>query len=102
LLDRITDPWAGAIEFIDEADDELAEVIRTSRVARVRYAAPDRVPEIVRQAAAEALQYIADTPVSSHGRIELLWYCREQSVSQLYHRYGNLGIRADEPRAEPL
>jgi RHH-type proline utilization regulon transcriptional repressor/proline dehydrogenase/delta 1-pyrroline-5-carboxylate dehydrogenase len=102
LLDRLTDPWAGGIEFIDESDEELAEVIRTGRVARVRYAAGDRVPENIRKAAAEALQYIADTPVSSHGRIELLWYCREQSISQMYHRYGNLGIRADEPRTEPL
>ena len=36
------------------------------------------------------------------GRIELLWYVREQSVSTSYHRYGNLGQRADEERAEPL
>jgi RHH-type proline utilization regulon transcriptional repressor/proline dehydrogenase/delta 1-pyrroline-5-carboxylate dehydrogenase len=70
-------------------------------VARVRYAAPDRVSRIVREAAAEALQWIADLPVSSHGRIELLWYYREQSISHVYHRYGNLGIRADEPRTEP-
>ena len=33
---------------------------------------------------------------------ELLWYLHEQSISIDYHRYGNLGIRADEPRAEPL
>jgi RHH-type proline utilization regulon transcriptional repressor/proline dehydrogenase/delta 1-pyrroline-5-carboxylate dehydrogenase len=101
LLDRLTDPWAGAIEFVEENDEALAEVIRSGRVARVRYAAADRVPDIVRRAAAEALQYIADTPVSMHGRIELLWYCREQSVSHVYHRYGNLGIRAGEPREEP-
>ena len=40
--------------------------------------------------------------VSQHGRIELLWYVREQSVSQVYHRYGNLGVRAGEERDEPL
>jgi RHH-type proline utilization regulon transcriptional repressor/proline dehydrogenase/delta 1-pyrroline-5-carboxylate dehydrogenase len=102
LLDRLTDSWAGAIEFIDEADDELAEIIRTGQIARTRFAEPQRVPGVIRKAAAEALQYIADTPVSSHGRIELLWYCREQSISQVYHRYGNLGLRADEPRSEPL
>jgi RHH-type proline utilization regulon transcriptional repressor/proline dehydrogenase/delta 1-pyrroline-5-carboxylate dehydrogenase len=102
LLDRLTDSWAGAIEFVDEEDERLADAIRTGQVARVRYAAPDRVPDHIRKAAAEALQYVADTHVLSQGRIELLWYCREQSISQVYHRYGNLGIRADESRAEPL
>ena len=71
------------------------------QVARVRYAAPDRVPEAIRAAAAEALQYVADTPVSLHGRVELLWYLREQSISHVYHRYGNLGLRIGELRDEP-
>jgi RHH-type proline utilization regulon transcriptional repressor/proline dehydrogenase/delta 1-pyrroline-5-carboxylate dehydrogenase len=101
LLDRLTDSWGGAIEFIDEDDDNLANAIRISQVARIRYATPDRVPQVVHVAAAESLQYIADTPVSSHGRVELLWYLREQSISHVYHRYGNLGIRSDEPRLEP-
>jgi RHH-type proline utilization regulon transcriptional repressor/proline dehydrogenase/delta 1-pyrroline-5-carboxylate dehydrogenase len=59
------------------------------------------VPAVVRTAAADSLQYIADTPVSRHGRVELLWYVREQSVSHVYHRYGNLGLRIDESRDEP-
>jgi RHH-type proline utilization regulon transcriptional repressor/proline dehydrogenase/delta 1-pyrroline-5-carboxylate dehydrogenase len=101
LLDSLTHSWAGAIEFIDEDDEALAEAIRTGQVARVRYAAPDRVPDVVRLAAAESLQYIADAPVSRHGRIELLWYVREQSISHIYHRYGNLGLRANERRHEP-
>ena len=101
LLDQLTDPWAGAIEFIEESDETLAEAIWKGQVARIRYAAQDRVPEILRAAAAESLQYVADAHVSRHGRIELLWYMREQSVSQVYHRYGNLGLRIDEPRDEP-
>ncbi len=43
--------------------------------------------------------YIADRPVLQQGRIELLWYLTEQSVSVNYHRYGNLGARADESRS---
>jgi RHH-type proline utilization regulon transcriptional repressor/proline dehydrogenase/delta 1-pyrroline-5-carboxylate dehydrogenase len=101
LLDRLTDSWAGAIEFFEESDDAMAEAIRAGRVARIRFSTPDRVPEKIRHAAAEALQYVADTPVSTHGRVELLWYFREQSIAQVYHRYGNLGLRADEPRTEP-
>jgi RHH-type proline utilization regulon transcriptional repressor/proline dehydrogenase/delta 1-pyrroline-5-carboxylate dehydrogenase len=102
LLDRLTDPWAGAIEFVEEDDAALAEAIRAGQIPRVRYTAPARVPDMIRQAAAAALHYIADAPVSLHGRVELLWYMREQSVSHVYHRYGNLGIRADEPRHQPL
>ena len=102
LLDRLTDSWGGAIEFIEEDDASVAAAVRLGQVARIRYAAPDRVPESVRLAAAEALQYVADVPVSIHGRIELLWYVQEQSVSHIYHRYGNMGLRADEPRDEPV
>jgi RHH-type proline utilization regulon transcriptional repressor/proline dehydrogenase/delta 1-pyrroline-5-carboxylate dehydrogenase len=102
LLDRLTDSWAGAIEFIEENDASVAAAIRMGQVARVRYAAPDRVSDAIRTAAAEALQYLADTPVSLHGRVELLWYLREQSVSHVYHRYGNLGLRGDELRDEPF
>jgi RHH-type transcriptional regulator, proline utilization regulon repressor / proline dehydrogenase / delta 1-pyrroline-5-carboxylate dehydrogenase len=59
------------------------------------------VSHAIRTAAAEALQWLADPLVSTHGRIELLWYFREQSISQVYHRYGNLGERANESRSEP-
>jgi RHH-type proline utilization regulon transcriptional repressor/proline dehydrogenase/delta 1-pyrroline-5-carboxylate dehydrogenase len=102
LLDRLTDSWGAAIEFIDEDDTTLAEAICAGRVSRVRYAAPSRVPHTIRKVAAEALQYVSDVRVSSHGRFELLWYLQEQSVSHVYHRYGNLGARAEEPRNEPL
>jgi RHH-type proline utilization regulon transcriptional repressor/proline dehydrogenase/delta 1-pyrroline-5-carboxylate dehydrogenase len=60
------------------------------------------VPTRIRVAAADALQYVADTAVTGHGRIELLWYVREQSIAHVYHRYGNLGLRANEPRDEQL
>jgi RHH-type proline utilization regulon transcriptional repressor/proline dehydrogenase/delta 1-pyrroline-5-carboxylate dehydrogenase len=65
---------------------------------RIRYAGRDRVPAEVRRAAAATGQWIADVPVVAAGRIELLWYLREQSISHDYHRYGNLGRRAGEPR----
>jgi RHH-type proline utilization regulon transcriptional repressor/proline dehydrogenase/delta 1-pyrroline-5-carboxylate dehydrogenase len=100
-LDALTDSWAGAIEFVEEDDERLAELMVSGRVARVRYAKPERVPAKIRSAAAQSLQYVADAPVLANGRIELLWYMREQSIAHVYHRYGNLGIRADEPRAEP-
>ena len=102
LLDNVTDSWGAAIEFLEEDDEALADAIRAGRVARVRYSSPERVPHAVREAAASALQYVADMPISRCGRVELLWYLREQSISHVYHRYGNLGLRADEARDEPL
>jgi RHH-type proline utilization regulon transcriptional repressor/proline dehydrogenase/delta 1-pyrroline-5-carboxylate dehydrogenase len=102
LLEEATHSWAAAIEFVEESDEQLAQVIRQHRTDRVRYAAPDRVPEIVRRAAADTGLYVADAPVLPVGRIELLWYVREQSLCVDYHRYGNLGARADEPRSNTL
>jgi RHH-type proline utilization regulon transcriptional repressor/proline dehydrogenase/delta 1-pyrroline-5-carboxylate dehydrogenase len=101
LIDRLTDDWAGQIEFVDESDEQLADALREGDTHRVRYGAPDRVPLIVREAAADVAQYIADARVSDEGRVELLWYIEEQSISANYHRYGNLGERGTEHRREP-
>ena len=53
---------------------------------------------VIRRAAAASGHWVADVPVVGEGRVELLWYLREQSVSHDYHRYGNLGRRAAESR----
>ena len=95
----MTDSWAAAIEFVEESDEELAEAMHSGAAERVRYAAPDRVPDLIRRASADSYVYVADAPVLAHGRIELLWYLKEQSISHVYHRYGNLGRRGEEPRA---
>ena len=42
--------------------------------------------------------YITVQPVLANGRVELLRYLREQSLSIAYHRYGNLGEREGELR----
>jgi RHH-type proline utilization regulon transcriptional repressor/proline dehydrogenase/delta 1-pyrroline-5-carboxylate dehydrogenase len=54
------------------------------------------------QAGNEAGGCIVSAPVSGEGRLEMLWYLREQSISTDYHRYGNLGLRVNEPRGEVL
>ena len=99
-LQELTRSWGEAIEFIRETDEELADRVRHSEIGRVRFAAPERAPEIVLQAAAVSGVYLARTPVLIQGRVELLWYLREQSISIDYHRYGNLGIREGEERME--
>ncbi len=94
LLKTLTHSWPTSVQFVEETDQQLAELVAHGQVDRLRYAAPDRVPALVHRAAAEAGHYIAATPVLPVGRIELLWYLREQSLSIDYHRYGNLGRRA--------
>jgi RHH-type proline utilization regulon transcriptional repressor/proline dehydrogenase/delta 1-pyrroline-5-carboxylate dehydrogenase len=100
-LDRLTESWAGGIEFVEETDEQLEQVLDHRQTDRLRYAAASRVPLGVRRTAAKVNLYIADAPVRCHGRIELLWYVQEQSLSLEYHRYGNLGARAGEDRDVP-
>ncbi len=101
-LEGLTAEWAADLEFLEESDSELSEAIRLGQVDRVRFTSPSFVPLSVRKAAEEMFIYIADAPVSPSGRIELLWYVREQSLCVDYHRYGNLGFRANEQRSETL
>ena len=75
-----------------QTDKDLCGFI--PKVQRIRYAGPDRVPMEVFKAAAKTGFYISRTPVSMEGRIELLQYIQEQSISVNYHRYGNLGDRS--------
>ncbi|NNF52946.1 MAG: bifunctional proline dehydrogenase/L-glutamate gamma-semialdehyde dehydrogenase [Acidimicrobiales bacterium] len=48
------------------------------------------VPVAFRVAATAAGVHLADDPVTTDGRIELLHYLREQAISRTLHRYGNL------------
>jgi RHH-type proline utilization regulon transcriptional repressor/proline dehydrogenase/delta 1-pyrroline-5-carboxylate dehydrogenase len=100
LLETLAAPWEDAVVFADETDAELARAIRDRETDRIRYAARDRAPAEILAAAHRAGIFVARAPVLAHGRIELLWYLSEQSISRDYHRYGNLGQRAAEERAE--
>ena len=99
-LQELTASWTAAVEFVQETDEVLADRVRAAESERVRFAAPERVPEIVFQAAAASGVYLARAPVLIQGRVELLWYLREQSISIDYHRYGNLSVREGEQRLD--
>ena len=87
--------------------DELAEPARWGHPAHEEELAAlaRRVPEAARirllgsrslaldRLSAQLGAHIADAPLLQSGRVELLHYVQEQSVSSDYHRYGNLGIR---------
>ena len=56
---------------------------------RVRTCGPDIPMEIYKEAAAID-KYIATVPPVKDGRIELIHYIKEQSISFEYHRYGSI------------
>jgi RHH-type transcriptional regulator, proline utilization regulon repressor / proline dehydrogenase / delta 1-pyrroline-5-carboxylate dehydrogenase len=76
-----------------QSDEEL--IASFTVLNRVRYAAPERVPENVLRAAANQGYYVARSPVLMEGRLELIHYVQNQSVCDNFHRYGNLGERAE-------
>ncbi len=91
--------WGGSREAVEESDSALADVILRGETERVRYAARERVPPLIFAAVPGSGVYLAAAQVLAEGRVELLWYLREQSISRDYHRYGNLGRRGEEERA---
>ena len=86
-----------SVEICTETDEALAERLlitnKAAKIDRLRYAHPDRVPQIIHQAAAKFGKHISRHVPLAEGRIEMLRYLREQSISIDYHRYGNLGER---------
>jgi RHH-type proline utilization regulon transcriptional repressor/proline dehydrogenase/delta 1-pyrroline-5-carboxylate dehydrogenase len=96
LIKDLTSSWGKTIEHAVASDGEVAKIILDRGTDRVRYAAPDKVPMVVSSSAAETGIYIARAPVLMDGRVELMWYLYEQSISNNYHRYGNIGERGEE------
>jgi RHH-type proline utilization regulon transcriptional repressor/proline dehydrogenase/delta 1-pyrroline-5-carboxylate dehydrogenase len=56
--------------------------------------------EKIYRTCAELPYNVIVAPVLANGRIELLNYLREVSISADYHRYGNLGTREGEGRGK--
>ena len=74
-------------------DDEDKLIEMMPKVQRVRFLHPDNVTQNIYEQVASKAIYIASDPFVSHGRLELMHYFIEQSISNSYHRYGNLGIQ---------
>ncbi len=74
------------------------------RYERLRWlAAPGSLPpDALLRAAAARNCYVSTRPVLAHGRYELLFNHREQTVSIDYHRYGHLGFRSEGLGDVPL
>jgi RHH-type proline utilization regulon transcriptional repressor/proline dehydrogenase/delta 1-pyrroline-5-carboxylate dehydrogenase len=72
-------------------EDETALVQSMQSVQRIRFLKPPNI--LVYEAVSQHALYIATEPFIEHGRMELMHYFIEQSISESYHRYGNLGLR---------
>lgn len=82
-----------------ESEQEFVDRVKSGGVQRVRMITKPSDALIL--ASSYSACYIDHSPVLANGRIELLHYLREVSISMDYHRYGNLGLRENEIR-KPL
>jgi RHH-type proline utilization regulon transcriptional repressor/proline dehydrogenase/delta 1-pyrroline-5-carboxylate dehydrogenase len=69
--------------------DETQFLVDMDAYERVRVCTPALSDEFYKRSA-ELGKYIANAPVLVEGRLELLHYLKEQSVSYEYHRYGSI------------
>ncbi|AFL67696.1 proline dehydrogenase family protein [Sulfurospirillum barnesii] len=76
-----------------EREDEVMFTQLFEGVDKVFYSHAERISPFVYQEAAKKAKCIVRMKALMEGRIELLHYFNEQSISHSYHRYGNLGVR---------
>jgi len=72
-------------------EDEFVKDI--SKYEQITYADIENISQNVFKLCAKDLVYLSKMPVFSEGRLELLNYFQEQSISHSYHRYGNISAR---------
>ncbi len=77
--------------FSKDTQEELIDIIPNYQ--RVRFLNPLNVEQKMYDAISTKGIYIASEAFIPHARLELMHYFSEQSISNSYHRYGNLGIK---------
>jgi RHH-type proline utilization regulon transcriptional repressor/proline dehydrogenase/delta 1-pyrroline-5-carboxylate dehydrogenase len=99
LVQNDTPMWCSLspiLRVAEETFDDFLQRVREGKIERIRLAEPTMAA--LKEAAAISGTHVIDAPVLSNGRLELLHYLREVSISIEYHRYGYLGIREGELR----
>ncbi len=76
---------------IEEDNTAFSKTIKDFQ--RVIYSNINNVPEQIFKTAASSATYIVRQKPMMEGRLELLNYFEEQSISHSFHRYGNIGVR---------
>lgn len=91
--------WLELVPILRVAEEDEATFlnrVRSGKIQRIRLIEP--ASQALKEAAADSGTHFIDAPVLANGRLELLHYLREVSISIDYHRYGNLGLREGELR----
>jgi len=91
FLEHAEELFTSRDKLISQTDEELCKILY--RYDRVLYSDISKVPSIVFESAAKTLTFIVRQKPMMEGRLELLNYFIEQSISHSYHRYGNIGAR---------
>jgi RHH-type proline utilization regulon transcriptional repressor/proline dehydrogenase/delta 1-pyrroline-5-carboxylate dehydrogenase len=81
-----------------ETDEAL--IASLNDVDRIRVLDASNVPLALQREANRCGIFIASSPFVAHGRIELMHYLIEQSITNNYHRYGNLGLHGLEAKEQ--
>jgi len=81
-------------KLVRENEKEFVKCFKN--VDRLIYSDISKVSKYVFTEAAKIAKFIVRGKPMMEGRLELLNYFGEQSISHSYHRYGNLGVRALE------
>lgn len=74
-------------------EDEKELILHMKQVQRIRFLNSKHISKNIYSAMAKEAIYISSEPFIANGRIEMLHYFSEQSISNSYHRYGNLGLK---------
>ncbi len=90
-------------KFLEEHDTMVRQSeddfkILSLNADKIIYSSEKNVPQSIYEFAADELIFIVRQKPMMNGRLELLNYFEEQSISHSYHRYGNLGIRGLEEK----
>jgi RHH-type proline utilization regulon transcriptional repressor/proline dehydrogenase/delta 1-pyrroline-5-carboxylate dehydrogenase len=84
-------PWlrdVPGVSIVNETDADLVQRLQPGMIDRLR--AWESLSSELRVAVHRAHVAVLDAPVLANGRLELRAYLREQTLSQVTHRYGNL------------
>jgi len=101
LLAKCVKSLGGRVTLARHDEQELVHLIHDQAMGRLRLVGAVASNDVL-LAAARDYVYVVRAPVLASGRVELLWYLKEQSISDNYHRYGNLGEHGAEGRAKVL
>ncbi|GAB4237554.1 MAG: bifunctional proline dehydrogenase/L-glutamate gamma-semialdehyde dehydrogenase [Chlamydiales bacterium] len=98
LIDRLSHLQVPFLRVVNEDEKSFIQRLQKRKQNRVRLVSPPS--DVLLKAFAQQHANLIRNSVVANGRIELIHYLREVSISYDYHRYGNLGLREGERRRE--